>query len=512
MHDPGPFRRGGILKGMLIATLAVVTIVVIMVGFVLFQAVTAKPTISTNYSTVIHDRNLEAQRAIAGPGLNQFPTFESVMLEIERANEWLAQQNRSMQTDPDDPWAYVSFDQLYLVPDEGTPEQFDRARQRARDALDEWRRRGIFERTAELATLERTTRPPTEGGLDNFTIPHLGTSRGLARAQAARAHEAARADDAQQWLTTIEEMFVLGRQVAELGFLIDWLVGIAVSSLAQAALLDTLLLYPIEDDAALERLQMIVEREVFDRPLGLWHVMLNERSFAADFVQRSYTDNGNGNGRFIPLAHARLIGEDPTGTATALTPFGDTKLSNAHGMLFLDRRSADTWLDGAWDLIQAAAQASGQDAAAADRALDEYYDTADWRNPIASTNAHFVNVMQGDRRYRIQAAGVLVVLAIERYRLRNDGAVPETLDQLGDLLPEPLRRDPFTEQPWIYEPTPMTSDDDGEALRDGARAWPYTVRSRPLPRYEAEHDWSRTDPYLGILITSPINGPQYDEQ
>jgi hypothetical protein len=102
-----------------------------------------------------------------------------------------------------------------------------------------------------------------------------------------------------------------------------------------------------------------------------------------------------------------------------------------------------------------------------------------------------------------------VLLAIERHRLRH-GAIPQTLEALGDLLPESLRTDPFTGQPWDYQPTPMTTRANGEPLEPNDTVWPYTLASRPLPGTTPQRP-SEHDPYEGILITTPVEGNSLDE-
>lgn len=91
-------------------------------------------------------------------------------------------------------------------------------------------------------------------------------------------------------------------------------------------------------------------------------------------------------------------------------------------------------------------------------------------------------VISEDRVRRITLAGARVVLAIERYRLAH-GQPPETLDELGDLLPDGLGVDPVTEQPWDYGRTDSS----------------YTLVSRELPGYEADQQLE-IDPLAGVQI------------
>lgn len=507
-----PSRRGGVLKPALIALAIVLGLLLLIVGFEFYRGATAKPTIATNFSRLLHDRTMDRHRAAYGPGNNRYPAYEAAMLEVSQANEWLGQQTAALANDPDNPWDYVSHDLLYTVPDEGTPEQFEAAQQQAGAALDEWERRGIFDRSAELAALQHLARPPSEDPMFDILLPHLGTARALARAQAARARLAAQAGDIETLAIAIEETLTLGRQIADLGLLIDYLVGVAIQALGRSMVLDNLLLYPVADDAWLARMDAIVEREMVDRAPPMSQILDNERLFSADFVQRVYTDDGRGNGRFIPLRFAELMGMDPTGASTTITPFGATKFSNIHARLFLDRARAMDWINGSYDLLTEASHAQGVDVLTADQRVRDYYTAADWRNPMATNLTNMTGILSAERTQRIQAAGLRVVLAIERYRLRH-GLVPQSLDELGDLLPEHLQSDPYTGQPWDYAPTPVTTDFDDDPLPPASHAWPYTLKSRAVPDHGDHTNRHRPgrEANCGVLITVPIEGPQFDE-
>lgn len=514
-------RRGGILKKLLLTLAVFIVMVVLIVGFEAYAGATARPTISTNFSRQMHDQALDRQRARLGPdaeyALNQRPAFESIMLAVREANEWTRERaDEFMEEDADnddaydDPWRYVSLDTIYTVPEGGTPEQFERARERAIEMLTGWQRRGVFDRSSELVDLGPIARTPDEGPMFEFILPYLGVSRQLGRAQAARARLAAEAGDHETLLRAIEETFVLGRQIAGQGTLIDWLVGTAIQALGQSILLDNLLLFPVTDDAWLARADAIVQREAIERFPPLGDALRGERLFAADFIQRCYTDNGRGGGRFIPVLYAKQIGEDPPEAGNYLTPFGDTPLSNIHGRLFMGRRETDRWIDAAHVLAHEAAEAPGDQAIAADSALEQYFDAgSDWRNPAASMQAAYGRTVITDRGRRINAAGTRVVLAIERHRLQHDGAIPPTLESLGSLLPEPQRTDPFTGQAWDFQLAPVATMPNGESLLPGHHTWPYTLKSRPLPG--APTASGHYHAHNGLLITEPIQGPEFDE-
>lgn len=505
-----PSRRGGILKKLLITLAIIIALVVVLVGYEAYLALTATPAITQNYSKQIHDRALERQRAHFGGGLNQWPRFEAAMREVDKASQWLREYNEALPSEEKaSRYNYISFYVLvWPAAEGGTRAQYEVARRRALEVLDYWQAMEIFDRATDIAALERVAVPPIDTPTIEMILPYLGSVRQLARAHAARMRVAAEAGDDRQFLTTFEESLALGRITSGQGFLISWLVGVAIDAMALNQLAECLLLHPVAEEQWLIAADAAIEREQFELYPPLQHVMEDKRLETADEVQRSFTASG----RFIPLAHARLLyANDMTYAPDELLPFGETRFSNLHARLFLSRRAADAWLDRATELSIISANATGSASIGADRAVEAFTGDVTWRNPIAEYYSYLGQLARTERARQINAAGTRVILAIERYRLRNGGAIPQTLSDLGDLLPEALRTDPFTEQPWDYQPSPVTTRNDGDPLQPGSHAWPYTLRSRPLPGSPPSDTPYPIHPNHGILITTPIEAPEFDE-
>jgi|GEM_PF-3279698 len=501
-------RRGGILKKLLVTLAIIIVLVVLIVGYEIYRALTATPAISQDYSRQIHDRALERQRAVFGDGLNQWPQFEAAMFEVEAASQWLEEYNELI---PDQerysPYGYIHFYHLISFSEEGgTREQYEIGRQRALEVLDHWRSIGIFDQAAEIATLERVAVPPVDGPAIDMILPYMGDARQLTRAQVARMRVATERGDHEQALTAFEESLALGRIVSGQGALISWLSGMAMDALVLDQLAECLLLHPVSDDRWLIAADAAIEREQFEQYPAFQHILEDQRLETAGEIQRFFTASG----RFIPLEFARQShAYDIFDAPDEILPFGDTRFSNLHGRLFLSRRATDAWLDRAYGLAVAAGTTTGVDSIAADRAINEFIDDATWHNPIAEFSSILADLATIERMRQIDAAGTRVLLAIEHYRLRYGGTIPQSLDDLGDLLPESLRLDPFTEQPWDYQPMPTTTRNNGEPLGPNDTAWPYTLRSRALPGSPPSERVN--DPNQGILITRPSQGPDFDE-
>ncbi|MEQ9095728.1 MAG: hypothetical protein RIE32_05640 [Phycisphaerales bacterium] len=515
MLDLTAHRRGGVYKKLMLAIAIILGLAIVLIVLEYFAGASAKPVITDRYSAELEQRSLDRQAAYTGEGPNAYEQFGAIVMEAKAANDELfdalLERLDQQDTDEDDPWAYDAFEPLYFVPDEGTPEQFERARQRGVQALQDWEARGIFARTAALPTLGPVARPPTDSVVEDIMVPFMGAARMLARTQAARGRVAAQAGDHATLVQATDETLALGRHMGNLGYLIDWLVGVAVQELARSSMLDSLLLHPTSDQAILQELDASIEREMQERMPTLADALRGERLYLLDSLQHYFTDDGNGGGRFLPLQYVRLVESEFFPVDSTLTPFGDRTLSNIHGRLYLGRRETTQWFEGLFQRYIAAAEATSADAPTRAAEVGRYVDTATWRNPVAQNSSIFFGTsLQAERRRQIQSAGTRVLLAIERYRLQH-GAPPATLEDLGDLLPQDLRTDPYTSQPWHYEPTPATITADGQPLLPGAHAWPYTLASRPLPGRTPNPTEDRgIDPRTGVLITVPIQGPQYD--
>ncbi|MFI4916102.1 MAG: hypothetical protein ACIAS6_06300 [Phycisphaerales bacterium JB060] len=503
-------RRGGVLARLLIAIAIVLLLAVILASVEVLAAVKAAPRVTTNYGQRTHDRILERQRALHGAGPNQWPRFAEILDKVEEGRNHLDRQNEAYRSAANDPFPVIDFYIIRGPYDDpaayGMADYYARARQRGVDVFNHWRDIGVFDASADLPGLHRVVMPADPAPGVESPIEELSLSRSLARALAARMRLAAESGDTAQRLSALEEGAALARIMAGSGTMLGWLTSYAVEPLAVVSFLDDAFLYPL-DDATLAAADAAIERELIDHFPTLADIMANERDAALDHVQRVYTARG----RFIPLAHARLsYTYDINQAPDELLPFGDSRLSNLHARMFIDRDAATAWINEAYDLADAAATATGADAAAADTALAANYSAPTWRNPARDIGLKPTQTIQIARRRAIQVAGWRVMLAIERYRLAHDGAPPQTLADLGDLLPNHLRVDPFTGQPWHYEPTPpppATAGWNNQPLGDHQTTWPYTLASRPLPGFETATPPFPNHPNTGVRITSPIELP-----
>lgn len=319
--------------------------------------------------------------------------------------------------------------------------------------------------------------------------------RELARVQATRLHTAADRGDHADRFAAFAELIAAHQTVVWLGGIIAWLSAEASIRGTCEHLLKAHLRHPITDAAWLVDADAVLARHAQERwlPADAWVAAIHEEHL--DHIQRTYTDDGTGDGKFLPDEYNKMF------------HFFENALADYNGP-FATRREATAWLAQHVDLLGRLTNTTGRNYLDAEAAMLASAEAAGSRVPSA-IDIGYSRMMHVLRKFEIHVAGTRVVLAIEQYRLANGGAVPAELDELGELLPASLRNDPLSGEPWVYHPHPTSITEYGRNLLPGAKAWPYQLWSRALPGIEQATEWS-SDPKGGVLITLPLQGPQYD--
>lgn len=359
-----------------------------------------------------------------------------------------------------------------LLSDAPAPEELARARQ----FFNSLEGGGIFDAAARMASIQVAARPVTlsvDEPMMTLLLPELTQVRFLAAAQRARIAIATNeGGDPDDRVAALRETLALARLVSWQGSMIDALVAGRVASEAAALTIETVRSHPIEDEEWFEA----ADRALADAQAGwapLTHALDCERLFILDALQRVHSRGG----RFLPRAASEQWSSGESSREMAQDYRGPLSESEA-------------WLERIMSAARAAIEASGQEIVEADEAYENVNDELiqlgvgpDQKWPaIQYVRGAYAQAIGQDRHARITLAGTRVVLAIERHRLTT-GQLPESIKDLGELLPSGLEADPVTEQPWAYERT-----DAG-----------YTLASRALPGYEAEED-TEGDPLAGVVI------------
>jgi hypothetical protein len=125
-------------------------------------------------------------------------------------------------------------------------------------------------------------------------LPHVQSMRTCARILTVDTRWAIETENWERAVQNVEAMFGLSRQASEPGFFIGLLVSCAISQISCDALYEVIAAGAEQlSDNHLERLQRAAEYD------SMWDLVNfeTERAFFDDLLQRTFTDDGNGDGR-----------------------------------------------------------------------------------------------------------------------------------------------------------------------------------------------------------------------
>jgi hypothetical protein len=280
-----------------------------------------------------------------------------------------------------------------------------------------------------------------EGSIYGIGMPSLGVFRELARILGFDARLAASEGDSVRALGNIRALQGLARHSAEpAGVLIGQLVNIAIHTLSVSVVDRILLEHPdLFSDGQLQELAALLNSWRVDPLTGRDTLNLYmERASMLDLLQRTYTDDGQGDGR---LANLRLVAA--VGSASGVDDSLLVRLGEPIAAQVLASR-ADMLREYDRVLAIAAAQETLPLSQRSDPAADA---------PVGLRGArYFVTHLVVPALDKASAGAALGAarrdaavtgLALERYK-RTKGSYPATLDALVPTYLAALPRDPWT--------------------------------------------------------------------
>jgi len=159
-----------------------------------------------------------------------------------------------------------------------------------------------------------------EGFVVSVLMPQLGPMRGMARLLSIDAKNAAVNGNSERCQSDIESMLTIGMHVREHPLLISDLVSFSVYNMAFSTLREIMdHNRTLFSTAQLDELARALKE--LDSNLNIRFD--GERMFVLDLLQRMYTDDGNGDGRIIPIEGVKMLSqlEVTTGfTSSSLIP------------------------------------------------------------------------------------------------------------------------------------------------------------------------------------------------
>jgi hypothetical protein len=324
-------------------------------------------------------------------------------------------------------------------------------RERARAALEELDRRGLFTLLDQLAASHHIARPPQEGHILWWLLPELGAARQATRACIARLHAAEAAGDHQGALRAFEQAMGLGRVMSHGTTIIEHLVAVSISTLA----LNHMRLYLDRREstpAELREIIAVTRRHLPIMPLSF--AIEGERLLGLDATEFVYEDPERSP---VQMLHVLSKPDEAPMSASAARAW-----EVLYGRL-APKEEARDFLDQQY-----------QRAIELSRALDRHSVSKAKENERTITDLprrhmltgiimpSFAQTFQHRLSFDAITAGHQIHFALQLHRAER-GTFPDTLDALVPAYLDNLPLDPYTGEPFRYRLLVPGEDERGRA-------------------------------------------------
>ncbi|MBX3404358.1 MAG: hypothetical protein KF699_13185 [Phycisphaeraceae bacterium] len=391
-------------------------------AYFLYSIMYAPVKVTTDYGRKAHE-HVRARQSMPADAPSNWEVFELIAQKIDAAREAVQARN------PDAP--LEGFDPTYIFRPEAQPtgdiprELCERI---AREWLDEFRALGGFADLDALSGTPYAARPSQDGAVIGFLFMDLGKARAATRMNAARMFIASQMGDDADRLSAFEQSLAMGRILSAQMSLIEHLVGVAIHAVVQGELRTEIVegtVSPVAAAALLEAMQR-------QRLSPLSATIDSERYFTLDTIQRTFSDTGNGNGRFMPTAAAELGGDFLPVPGSGR--IGNYRVFNLAGLLHPDRKSTEQLANSIFDRMMQLADLPRDQRLAS--GISANFDGEITGNRVLEILMPALGrTMQSRDQYACERDAMRLMLALEVYRGRH-GAYPESLGALApDILP-----------------------------------------------------------------------------
>lgn len=289
-------------------------LLLILVGYVVWFT-TGTPTISRNFTAELN------AKALAAPETDRaWSQYKQAILALPDEPESISTRNANVNMYQGQPWDWTTarpdhpqWSVVVQYMTDAAP-ALDLARKagskpslgfRLSNRVDDDLYANSFRRSG--TSVDKHPQPPEDPNpeLIGVLLPHLGNFRSLARHLGIDAHVAATQGDSARVVSNLRAMRDLSRHADETPFLISRLVSVAIDALASNTIAQILERSPdLLSRSQLIELAHIISVKHFD---SIDDALAVERNFFLDVLQRTFTDDGHGNGRLTTAGFKYLV-------------------------------------------------------------------------------------------------------------------------------------------------------------------------------------------------------------
>jgi hypothetical protein len=429
-----PIRAGrSCRRRYLAATAAGILVLLALAAWQIVPLLVAKPTITEDYLAQANQANKPSDY---DPNFNAAPHYEKLFRQFTPLPQVLKDGN-AWKSWPED----LSDDELKAL------EEWASVNDSVLPALAQAARCPYwwFEMKSGDGTFSGVfERESTGGPLSGIQVPYLDESRDCAWGIVTLAkYRAARGEigPALRWLT---DLHMLGMHRHRAGTLVDQLTGLAICMVDYDAVLALLGHCQVEGQILRQTLNTFAPRIL---QIDVPRFSEVEHLYGYDNIQRTFTDDGNGNGRLIP---ARLY-ESKKRRSHLYTwpiPYLDAvRICLTHP----DRRQTVALFESYFTMVKELARKTPWELELEDTSYQQRL--KEWLSGnyyLQDGSAAIARCIQLGWRGRVSGAAVVTTLAILTHKAQK-GRFPESLRQLveeGLLSSVPI--DPYSGEPLVY--------------------------------------------------------------
>jgi hypothetical protein len=357
-------------------------------------------------------------------------------------------------------------------------------------------------------------------------LPYLGSMRSMTRLLAVDASLAAEENDTARMNADLLAMDGIARHCYESPILINALVGHSIRNMVLKSLAGLIVEHPARfSDQSLQEITHRLSRWDFREPI--LNGFAGERAMFADMVQRTYSDDGNGNGRItktgIEMIEATNSGVKPVAeivyshNASQLETLGNElrfvvnrypavrSSAMTLGMpvireMVADRHEIMQKYDQVLRYYEALLRKNHRDIPKDDPSnpWKEIHDNRSRNLLINSIGGEFHGLGINSEQGEVTRDGVLLGIALTLYH-RKEGRYPATLAELSPRYLPVLPVDPMTGEalryrvtengPIVYGVGTNHKDDGGVATPKLRDAWQWRIEESMRDKPEYQGDW-----------------------